>query len=209
MKTDLAKLYKSYYTARNEPELVEFGPARYLSIQGMGDPSEPLFAAKIQALYTTAYKLKFRYKSRDKDFSVARLEGLWSYDEQKCGAEEITVALSVPRSEWHYRLLIRIPDFVEPQHISEVIEEGVKTKNMPMMAEIGLFVMSEGPCVQMLHTGPFLTEHQTLARICGFMEKNLLKRNGIHHEIYLSDFRKTAPENLKTILREPVIRLVE
>lgn len=208
MKTDLVKLYKNYYSAGSEPELVEFTPVRYLSIQGIGDPSEPLFAAKVEALYSTAYKLKFRYKAEDKDFVVAKLEGLWSYDENKYPDLDIITAMSVPRTEWHYRLLIRIPEYIEEKHVSGTVKELIEAKSMSMAAEVSLFIMSEGPCVQMMHSGPFNTEQETIAKICQFMEKHLLKRNGIHHEIYLSDFRKTAPEKLKTILREPVIRTI-
>lgn len=98
-KIDLTKQYKAYYTAKLQPELVEVAPAQFLSITGKGDPSSTTFAEDIQALYTTAYALKFHYKSREKDFVVAKLEGLWWYDEQVYQNFSLEQApLQVPRS---------------------------------------------------------------------------------------------------------------
>lgn len=203
-KTDLTKLYKSYYTARTSPELIELGPVRYISILGEGDPSGEDFAHSIETLYSVAYTIKFAYKPKQQDFVVAKLEGLWWYDEQKFPGRTIsTASAEVPRSAWQYRLLIRMPDFVSSKSIVDARDQVVSRKGLERARQVEPFELHEGKTVQMMHVGPFNEEAKTLQAIVEYMEGHQLKRNGLHHEIYLSDFRKTPPEKLKTILREP------
>lgn len=204
VKLDLTKQDKVYYSAKTKPELVFINKAQFLSIQGKGDPSDKAFADNIEALYATAYTLKFRRKAQGQDFVVSKLEGLWWYDEKKYPGKTIETAVDVPRSEWEYRLLIRMPDFVTPQDLDQAIEAVVAKKGIQLARKVAFFTMTEGKSVQMLHVGPFSTEIETLRQIGAFSETNQLSRNGLHHEIYLSDHRKTAPHKLKTILREPV-----
>jgi hypothetical protein len=204
-KSDLSKKYKAYYTAKTKPELVHVEKAQFLSIRGKGDPSGEDYSLRIQALYSTAYTLKFILKSLGNDFVVAKLEGLWWFDEERFGNPTMDESpLAVPRSEWEYRLLIRMPEFVKENEISTAINTVVSRKNLQLADEVELFEMNEGKCVQMLHKGPFSTEPESLKQILAFCEQNKLSRNGLHHEIYLSDFRKTPSDQLKTILREPV-----
>lgn len=204
-KLDLVKKYKSHYTAKAKPEIVDIGAAQFLSIWGKGDPSGADYAQRIETLYPVAYTLKFMFKTMDKDFAVPKLEGLWWFDAGQYGAVTMEEApTAIPRSEWEYRMLIRLPDYVEKQHIMQAIETVVFKKKLALAKEIELFEMNEGKCVQMLHVGPFDKEPETLRQIMDFCRTNGFQQNGLHHEIYLSDFRKTAPEKLKTILREPV-----
>lgn len=204
-KLDLTKQYKSYYTAARKPELVSIPPAQYIAICGKGDPSSTAFAAPIEALYATAYTIKFAYKARGKDFTVPRLEGLWWYDEKKYpGATISSAATAIPRSEWEYRLLIRLPDFVQQSAVADATAVVLQKNKAALAARVTYFTMEEGSCVQMLHVGPFANEPESLQQMADYMQTHQLGRNGMHHEIYLSDFRKTAPEKLKTILREPV-----
>ncbi|MFC7524625.1 GyrI-like domain-containing protein [Parapedobacter sp. GCM10030251] len=204
-KLDLTKLYTSYYSAKTTPELVDIEPANFLSLVGKGDPSGPLFSEKLQALYATAYSIKFRCKEFDKDFVVPKLECLWWYDEHRFNHFSMSDApANIPRSEWEYRLLIRMPEFVTENDVQKGIETVISKKAPTFARDIEFYRMTEGKSIQMLHIGPFSMEPQSLARIAEFSEARGLKRNGVHHEIYLSDFRKTAPEKLKTILREPV-----
>ncbi len=204
-KLDLTREYKHYYKAKAKPEIVDIEAAKFLSIRGKGDPSGEDYADRIGALYPVAYTLKFMHKTLGQDFAVAKLEGQWWYDTEKFGYPSMDDApKQIPRSEWEYRMLIRLPEFVEKQHILQAIETVVFKKNLALAKEIELFEMKEGKCVQMLHVGPFDTEPETLKQIMTFCEVNGFQQNGLHHEIYLSDFRKTAPEKLKTILREPV-----
>lgn len=205
MKTDLTKDHKAYYTAKNKPEIIDIAPAQFLSITGKGDPSGQEYADKIQALYGTAYTLKFIYKAQEKDFAVAKLEGLWWFDEEKYNGITITEApQKVPRSEWSYRMLIRMPDFVSKETLQTAIDTVKSKKGIALASEIELFKMHEGKSVQMLHVGSFNKEPETLLIMNQFMQEKKLQRNGRHHEIYLSDFRKTPEDKLKTILREPV-----
>jgi len=204
-KIDLTKTYKTYFTARTKPELLEIEKANFISITGKGDPSGQAFLDKIEALYPVAYTLKFDFKAKDKDFVVSKLEGLWWFDENKYATSTMATApVDVPRSEWEYRLLIRLPDFVTQKDFEKAIEKAFEKKKLQLMKEVTYFTMTEGTSVQMLHIGSYATEPETLKKIGDFIEENNLKRNGLHHEIYLSDFRKTVPEKLKTILREPV-----
>lgn len=205
MKTDLTKDHKAYYTAKNKPEIIDIAPAQFLSITGKGDPSGQEYSDRIQAMYSTAYTLKFSYKAQEKDFAVAKLEGLWWFDEEKYNGLTITEApQKVPRSEWSYRMLIRMPEFVSNEALQTAIDTVKSKKGIVLASEIELFKMHEGKSVQMLHVGPFSNEPESLLIMNQFMQENKLQRNGRHHEIYLSDFRKTPQDKLKTILREPV-----
>lgn len=204
-KLDLSKKYKSYYSAKTTPELVIIEKAQFISIVGKGDPSGKPFADNIEALYSTAYSIKFAYKAQNSDFVVSKLEGLWWYDENKYSGNTMTNApVEIPRSEWEYKLLIRMPEFVTKSDVIAAIATVVEKKELALAQQVAFYEMEEGKCVQMLHVGPFATEPETLAAIGKFIEANKYARNGLHHEIYLSDFRKTAAEKLKTILREPV-----
>ena len=120
------------------------------------------------------------------------------------GKDMVTTTVEVPRSEWEYRLLIRLPDFVTEQELEKAKETVLSKKGIQLAKHIEFHEMTEGKCVQMLHLGPFSTEPATLKQIQNFCETNALTKNGFHHEIYLSDFRKTESDKLKTILREPV-----
>lgn len=204
-KLDLTKKYKSYYTAKAKPELVQIEEARFLSITGKGDPSDQAFPERIQALYAAAYSIKFSCREQGHDFTVPKLEGLWWYDEERFFDVPVgETSILIPRSEWEYRLLIRLPDFVTQPDVAAAAAIVLQKKGLPLAKEITLYEMAEGKAVQMLHTGPFATEPETLQQIMLFIQEHQLQRNGLHHEIYLSDFRKQSPDKLKTILREPV-----
>ena len=207
-KTDLSKKHKSYYSAKPKPELLEFGPAQYLSLCGKGDPSEKMFAEKVQALYTVAYALKFVCKWEGNDFTVAKLEAHWWFDEKKFGGVSMSEApRQVPRAEWEYRLLIRLPEFIKPQYIKDAKSDVLEKKELAFVKEIVRYKSAGGKAAQILHTGSFETEPASLLVLAEFMKANRLQKGGPHHEVYLSDFRKTSPEKLKTILREPVLVL--
>ncbi|WP_369012672.1 GyrI-like domain-containing protein [Flavobacterium anhuiense] len=204
-KLDLTKTDKTYYNAKINPEIVFIEKANYISLTGQGDPSGKDFSEKIQALYITAYVIKFMHKAMDNDFVVPKLEALWSFDNEKYASISMDEApLKIPRAEWNYRIIIRMPDFVTQGQTEEAITIAVNKKQNELAKTIEFFEMEEGKVIQVLHIGPFDTEPQTLKKILEFSTENNLQQNGLHHEIYLSDFRKTAPEKLKTILREPV-----
>ncbi len=204
-KLDLTKTDKTYYKAKTSPEILHIEKTNYISITGKGDPSGKEFSEKIQALYGTAYIIKFMLKAINNDFVVPKLEALWSFDTEKYASISMDEApLKIPRSEWNYRIMIRMPDFVTNKQTEEAIIIAANKKQIDLAKSIEFYEMTEDKVVQILHIGPFEDEPQTLKKIQEFSIENNLQQNGLHHEIYLSDFRKTAPEKLKTLLREPV-----
>jgi hypothetical protein len=196
-KLDLVKEYKSYYKAGKKQEIVEFQAANYLSIEGKGEPAGELFVNAVEALYPLAYGIKKICKDQDHDFGVPKLEGLW-------WVESDIPALDLPRNEWCWKLLIRMPDFVTEEMMVSVQPEVAKKKKNALIHEISFETISEGKCVQMMHIGPYATEPETINSLMEFIAENGLSINGLHHEIYLSDPRKTEPSKMKTLIRYPV-----
>lgn len=196
-KVDLVKEYKSYYWAGKKPEVVEFGEAKYLTIEGKGEPAGEVFVSKVEAIYPLAYGIKKVCKEQENDFGVPKLEGLW-------WVEGKAPALEVPRSEWYWKLLIRMPEFVTSEMMLSVQPEVAKKKKNELIQEISFEKFTEGKCVQIMHIGLYSTEPETINNLMEFMDENRLSVNGLHHEIYLSDPRKTEPSKMKTVIRYPV-----
>ncbi len=196
-KLDLTKKYKTYYSAKAKPELTEFGNIQYLTIKGKGEPAGKEFDEKTATLYPVAYGIKKICKAQSKDFAVPKLEGLWWADSSK-------PFLSVPRSEWQWKLLIRMPDFVTSKMLTQSLNDLVKAKKIKSDYDIILETINEGKLINILHTGPYSAEPATIAHMDSFIKENKLSKNGLHHEIYLSDPNKTEPSKMKTILRQPV-----
>jgi len=198
-KIDLTKEYKSYYTAKTTPEIVEIEEGKFLTIEGEGAPGGDEFQTKVGALYSLAYGIKMLAKKENKDFKVAKLEGLWWVDSDKPWHE-------VPREEWRWKLLIRQPEFVTSEIVERARQEVLKKKRLKLVNEVKFEKMKEGRCVQILHIGPYSAEPESIAKMRKFMEENNLIENGCHHEIYLAMAypRKIPEEKLKTILRQPV-----
>jgi hypothetical protein len=197
VKLDLAKEYRSYYRAGKKPEVVEFGPAWYLAITGQGAPAGQVFTSRVEALYPLAYGVKKVCKGQGNDFGVPKLEGLWWVEDDR-------PALEVPREQWCWKLLIRMPDFVTEEMVAAVRPEVARKKKNELIEEIAFEEMAEGKCVQIMHVGPYADEPQTIDRLMAFVEANGLVVSGLHHEIYLSDPRRTAPEKMRTLIRYPV-----
>ena len=196
-KLDFAKEYKSYYTAKNTPVIVEFGKIPFLTIEGKGEPAGKEFTKAVEVLYPLAYGVKNICKKQSKDFGVPKLEGLWWVKSNK-------PALEVPRSEWYWKLLIRMPDFATSE-IFKTAQEGVfKKKGFDLINTVKFETIDEKKCIQIMHIGPYSTEPETIAKMQEFTKENNFSENGLHHEIYLSDSRKTVPEKMKTILRQPI-----
>lgn len=196
-KLDLTKTYKDYYSAKPKPTVVEFGLVPYLSITGLGEPAGEAFTKAVEALYPLAYGVKKICKSQEMDFGVPKLEGLWWVESKK-------PALEVPRSEWHWKLLIRMPDYVTSDMFKAASDDVLKKKGLKLVNEIEFETIDEQKCIQILHVGPYATEPESVNKMQSFMVENSLVENGLHHEIYISDPRKTAPEKMKTILRQPI-----
>lgn len=203
MKLDLVRTHKSLYNAPSAPHSITVPEGQFIAITGKGDPNGAVFAARVQALYTAVYSIKNACKRKQQDFTVPKLEGLWWVDEYHL-LNGYRNALAVPREEWNWQLLIRMPDFVSAATARQAINDAFAGKPLPLLREVSLISFEEGPCVQVMHHGPYREEPATLELLDGYIMRHGLKRNGRHHEIYLSDPRRATPEKMRTILRQPV-----
>lgn len=201
-KLDLRKQYKDFYKAGAEPRLLTLPPLLYLCIDGRGDPNRsPDFGAAMQALYSLAYGLKFAVKKQNPalDFGVMSLEALW-------WAEDMAAFSLERRDDWLWRAVILQPDFITPAHLNDVRADAVKKKPeiAAALEKAFLFTAEEGHCAQIMHTGPYSAEGPTVAALHAFIDAQGLRKRGKHHEIYLSDPRRSEPERMQTIIRQPV-----
>lgn len=200
-KIDHKKILDAYQAKRGQFRIVDVPELRYLAVDGHGDPNtSAAFADAVEALYPVAYTLKFASKRElGRDYVVMPLEGLWWADDM----DAFTAARD--KSRWDWTLLIMVPDWTDQQMFDAAVAQ-VRTKGGPArLGDVRLETLAEGRCVQTLHVGSFDDEAETLARMHDeFIPANGLRRTGRHHEIYLSDFRRVAPEKQRTILRQPV-----
>jgi hypothetical protein len=200
-KTDLKKTLDAYQAPRGRFRVLDVPPTRYLMIDGHGDPNtSPAFAEAVQALYPVAYKLKFASKTDlGRDYVVPPLEGLWWADDM----ESFTTARD--KSQWDWTMMLMVPDWLDTPMVSTAISRAGSTRRPARLDDVRFETLSEGRCVQTLHVGPFDAEAEVLARLHDeFIPGEGLRMAGRHHEIYLSDFRRAAPEKQRTILRQPV-----
>ncbi|MEL6562621.1 MAG: GyrI-like domain-containing protein [Bacteroidota bacterium] len=198
-KLDLLKADANYYKVGKKPEIRDLDTYYYLSVSGKCAPEDQEFLVAIEALYKVAYTIKFMLKENELDFVVPKMEGFWWVDG---GAENQENFNKIPRSEWNWKILIRLPDFVEEEHFTRakyVAEE--KKADFEAIKQVNYEKINEGKCAQILHVGSYEEEKASLDVLYEFIEANGYKINNYHHEIYLSDPRRTAPEKLRTILR--------
>ena len=200
-KLDLYREHKAEYAAKKTPVLIDVGPALYLEIEGQGAPGGETFEKKMGALYGVAFTIKMTRKFAGlDDYKVCGLEGLWWTDRR--GAD----FLSVPREQWRWTLIIRTPEFVTEKDVRNA-KAALRTKGRgPEVEEVRLAKIEEGSCVQILHVGPYESEMESIRLMDSLVAEKQLKRHGKHHELYLSDPRRVAPQKLRTILRHPVKR---
>jgi hypothetical protein len=190
---------RSLYAPRNRQfELVNVAELTYLSVDGVGDPDGEAFQRAIRSVYPVSYGVKFMSKlTLGRDYVVPPLEALW-------WADDPSVFASGNREAWKWTVLILLPEWISHEEVDSVIDD-LKNRNRTPECHVAVRTISEGECFQALHVGPFSAEGPVLADLHNSLMPGLGKTfAGPHHEIYLSDFRKTAPEKLKTILRQPV-----
>jgi hypothetical protein len=199
-KKELQDIYK---VSSNKVEVVTAPQLNYLMIDGYGDPNNsPLFQDAVEALFGLSYTIKFMLKKgiQQIDYGVMPLEGLWFSDNIKNFSMENKAA-------WKWTLMIMQPEFVTSSIVRMGVEQASKKKDLPMLDDISFGTMDEGLCAQVLHSGPYNTEPATIACLHAFIKDNDYSFNGDHREIYLNDMRRTSPEKLKTIIRQPIIKL--
>ena len=197
-KVDLSKELKEVYTAKKIPKLVDVPEGKFLTIIGEGDPNGKEYQQAIQALYGVAYTLKFHYKKQGKDFKVNALEGLWWVDN---GVFDLNNP--APREMWRWKSMIRVPDYVEDEDLQKLMAELIE-KRGEKVTELKLETINEGLSAQIMHIGPYSDELPTINTLHEWVEEQGYQLRGDHHEIYMSDPRRTKPENLKTIIRHPI-----
>lgn len=196
-KINLINEYPAYYKANSKPVELDIEPINCLTISGIGAPDGKSFQSSIGALYAVAYTVKKYCKSDDKDFVVPKLEAFW-------WVEEGLVFEETPQNDWHWQLMIRMPDFVSNDHVDQAVEEVIQKKKVVLANEVQLKPIHEGKSVQVLHKGSYYDEGPSINKIMDYIKINGLEMNGHHHEIYISDPTKTAEEKLKTIIRYAV-----
>lgn len=174
-------------------------PMQFIKVDGHGDPNhDAAYRRAVEWLYPMAYGIKFAAKARlGKDYVVPPLEGLWWADDPRDFVER-------RKSRWHWTMMIITPDFVDASIFEDVLAK-VRAKSGEAPDSSRLEALNEGRCLQTLHVGSYDDEGPILARLHAEIMPSLgLTFSGPHHEIYLSDARRTAPDKLKTILRQPV-----
>jgi hypothetical protein len=198
-KIDLYKLHKDQYVTPKSPVLLTAGEATYLSVDGQGTPGGPEFTDKVGALYGVAYTVKMTRKFAGlQDYVICKLEALWWADGPDPSLE------AAPPEQWRWKMMIRTPDCVEQDELERAAATLIAKGKAPQADKVCLETQGEGLCVQMLHIGPYEDEPRTIEQMEAFATDQGLAFHGKHHEIYLSDPRRVAPDRLKTILRHPV-----
>ncbi len=202
-KVDFKKTLDTYRSAVGVFRIVDVPARQFLMIDGHGDPnSAPSYTNGLQALYPVAYTIKFASKTDlGRDYVVPPLEGLWWADDMEAFTG------SRDKSCWDWTMMLMVPDWIGREHFESAVER-VTAKDPPVrLGDVRLECFDEGLAVQTLHVGPFDDEGPVLDR----MHHEIIPGNGLaltgkHHEVYFSDFRQTAPEKLRTLLRQPVTR---
>ncbi|MDT0266886.1 GyrI-like domain-containing protein [Streptomyces sp. DSM 44915] len=199
---DIKRELKWVYAPRNRDwELVEVPAQRFIAVDGAGDPNtSDDYARAVEALYTVAYAIKFTSKrALERDFVVGPLEGLWWSDRY----EAFT---SRAKDEWRWRMLISQPDWITEAAVEDAKRTTMAKKGLPAIPDVQLRTLEEGTSAQLLHVGSYDDEAPALARLHdAYLAAHRLRPTGHHHEVYLSDPRRTEPARLRTVLRQPVL----
>ena len=207
MAFDYKKEYKEFYMPKNKPGIVKVPPMNYIAVRGKGNPNakDSEYKRSIALLYGIAFTIKMSKKGTRQiegyfDYVVPPLEGFWWQEHGK--------GIDYSRKEdFHFISMLRLPDFVTKEDFDWAVKEAEKKKKEDF-SKAEFLSYDEGLCVQCMHIGPYDDEPETIERMYAYMaaegyELDLTDKR-LHHEIYLSDARRTAPEKLKTVIRHPV-----
>ena len=207
MAFDFKKEYKEFYLPKDTPSIVTVPPVNYLAVRGQGDPNQEggAYQQAIGLLYGVAYTIKMSKKGDHRiegyyDYVVPPLEGFWRQ-------EGVTGIDYAHKEKFRWISVIRLPDFVTRADFDWAVQEATRKKKTDF-SSVEFWTYDEGLCVQCMHSGPYDDEPATVERMHRFLEAQGfaldLTDQRLHHEIYLSDARKTPPENLKTVIRHPI-----
>jgi hypothetical protein len=181
-------------------EIVDVPPMNFLMVDGAGDPNtSKSFGDAIEALYPLSYTLKFMVKKGKTavDYGVMPLEALW-------WADDMSAFSTGKKDDWKWTLMIMQPDCITPAMVADATKEVARKKKPVALPLVRFETFKEGKAAQTLHIGPFSEEGPTIERVHAFIQDDGGSRVGKHHEIYLSDLRRAAPEKWKTIVRQPM-----
>ena len=207
MAFDFKKEYKEFYSPKNKPEIINIPKANYIAVRGKGNPNEEggAYQKAISVLYAVAYTLKMSYKTDYKiegffEYVVPPLEGFWWQD----NVEGVDYS---NKSTFNWISVIRLADFITKADFNWAVETAAEKKKIDCsVAEF--LTIDEGLCVQIMHQGPFDNEPATVAIMDEYIKENGyvndITDKRLHHEIYMSDARKVAPEKLRTVIRHPI-----
>jgi hypothetical protein len=209
MAFDFKKKYKEFYMPKNKPQIVDVPKANYIAVRGTGNPNEEggAYQKAISILYAVAYTLKMSYKTDYEikgffEYVVPPLEGFWWQD----NVEGVDYG---DKSSFHWISVIRLPDFVTLKDFEWAVQTATKKKKLDCSCAEFLTI-DEGLCVQIMHLGAFDDEPKTVALMDIYLQENGyvndFSEKRLHHEIYMSDARKVAPEKWKTVIRHPINR---
>jgi len=207
MPFDYKKEYKEFYLPPQKPGIVEVPEMNFIAVRGTGDPNEPdgEYKKAVGLLYGIAFTVKMSYKGSHKmegyfPYVVPPLEGLW----QQSGAKQIDYA---HKENFEWISMIRLPDFVTKEEFDWAVNEATEKKQSDF-SKVQFFPYKEGLCVQCMHIGIYDDEPETIQKMNSFIQQNGyvddFSEMRLHHEIYLSDPRRTAPEKLRTVIRHPI-----
>lgn len=200
-KIDLRKTLKHLYKpSAKAPEAVDVPEMSFLMIDGEGDPNtSEAFQDAVGALYAVSYTLKFTFKQGNPpiDWTVMPLEGVWWTDDMA----EFSVD---DKGKWKWTVMIVQPEPVTAQAVADAVEQAQKRKELPALAKVRFEAFHEGLSAQIMYTGPYADEGPTILKLHEFIRESGHELRGYHHEIYLGDPRRSAPEKLKTIIRQPM-----
>ena len=199
-KIDYKKELKEFYrpSAKRVTE-VDVPEMNFLMVDGSGAPESAEYKEAIEALYSVSYTLKFMIKKGDIgiDYGVLPLEGLW-------WADDMSDFINDNKSNWIWTMMIMQPALVSKDLVQAAIDQVKAKKNLPAIDKLRFESFKEGKCAQTLHIGPFSEEGPTVERVHSYIEECGSSLTGKHHEIYLTDIRRAAPENWKTVIRQPM-----
>lgn len=202
MSTDLKREIPTYTAHRGRFSIVTVPPLQYLAVDGHGDPNTaPEYTAAVTSLYPLAYALKaLSRRDLDRDHVVMPLEAQW------WSSDPAVFTSRRDASRWDWTLLTLLPPWLTAEHVETARRAVAREGGAPALDRVRVEHLDEGRCVQTLHVGPYDDEGPVLAALHEeFIPRNGLRPTGKHHEVYLSDARRTAPARLRTILRQPVV----
>lgn len=200
-KLDLLKTDPNYYKVGKEPEIRDLDPYYYLTVSGKCAPADQKFQAAVEKLYAIAYGIKFLAKAEDMDFTVPKMEGFWFIEG---GMDAQAGFVDSPKDQWCWKITIRMPDFIEESHYNRALAGAKARKAMEGLEEVKFELINEGRVAQILHIGSYDAETPTIQKLHQFIFDQELEIAGYHHEIYLTDPRKTAHDKLRTVIRYAV-----